>query len=119
MITNSTAIKGDLYQPVPVPSNAAARTTHSNAAVDALPQPAKTQAASPEQVQQAVNQIQQFTQSMARNLNFSVDEETGKTVIKVMDSQTNEIIRQMPSQEAIDIAQALGRIQGTLLNDKA
>jgi len=119
MITNSTAIKGELYQSTSIPSNAVARTTNSNAAVDALPQPAKTEAANPEQIQHAVDQIQRFTQSMARNLNFSVDEETGKTVIKVMDSQTNEIIRQMPSEEAIDIAHALGRIQGTLLNDKA
>ncbi|MCC7136249.1 MAG: flagellar protein FlaG [Nitrosomonas sp.] len=74
---------------------------------------------SPEQVEDAVKQIEQFTQSVAQNLKFSIDEDTGKTVVKIMDSQTNELIRQIPSEEAINIARTLGKIEGVLFNDQA
>lgn len=70
-------------------------------------------------VEQAVGKIQETVNHLAQNLKFSIDEDTGKTVIKVMDVQTQEIIRQIPSQEAITIARTLDKIQGLLLNDKA
>lgn len=112
MITNSIA--GN--QPVPVPTSPANMIgiNKTGDVANAVTQPAK-----PEQVQEAIDQIQKFTQTLAQNLNFSIDEETGKTVVKVMDTQTNEVIRQIPSAEAIDIARTIGKIQGTLFNDKA
>ena len=70
-------------------------------------------------VKEAVNQIQHFTETLAPNLQFSIDEETGKTVVKIMDAQTQEVIRQFPSEEAISIARALGKIEGLLFHDKA
>lgn len=79
----------------------------------------KAEPGSPEKVADAVKQIEQFTQSVAQNLKFSIDEDTGKTVVKIMDSQTNELIRQIPSEEAINIARTLGKIEGVLFNDQA
>jgi len=73
----------------------------------------------PEQVEAAVNQIQQFTQTLTQNLKFSIDEDTGKTVVRIVDIQTQEVIRQIPSEEAIRIAGALGKIQGVLFNGQA
>lgn len=70
-------------------------------------------------VKQAIEKIQETVNNLARNLHFSIDEDTGKTVVKVMDMQTQEVIRQIPSQEAISIARALDKVQGLLLNDKA
>lgn len=75
--------------------------------------------ASDEQVQQAVDQIQNFTDKAAKNLKFSIDEDTGKTVVKVLDSKTQEVIRQFPSEEAISIARTLDKVQGLLFSDKA
>ncbi len=80
---------------------------------------AQVEKSSPKQVEDAVKQIEQFTQSVAQNLKFSIDEDTGKTVVKIMDSQTNELIRQIPSEEAINIARTLGKIEGVLFNDQA
>ncbi len=74
---------------------------------------------SDEQVQQAVDQIQGFTDKVAKNLKFSIDEDTGKTVVKLLDSQTQEVIRQFPSEEAISIARTLDKVQGLLFSDKA
>lgn len=81
--------------------------------------PAKGETTKPEQVEAAVAQIQQFTQALTQNLKFSIDEDTGKTVVKIVDVQTQEVIRQIPSEEAIKIAGALGKIQGLLFNGQA
>ena len=56
---------------------------------------------------------------MAQDLLFSIEEDTGKTVIKVVDSSTDEVIRQIPSEEIITIAKALDNLQGLLLKQKA
>ncbi len=73
----------------------------------------------PEQVQQAVEQIQRVAASMAQNLLFTIDKGTGRTIIRVVDSQTNEVIRQMPTEEALAIARALDNMQGLLFNGTA
>jgi flagellar protein FlaG len=53
-------------------------------------------------------------------LQFTVDESTGESVIKVMDKATKEVIRQIPSKEMLEIAQALDRFQESfLVNSKA
>ncbi len=74
---------------------------------------------SDEQIQQAVDKIQGFTDNVAKNLKFSIDEDTGKTIVKLLDSQTQEVIRQFPSEEAISIARTLDKVQGLLFSDKA
>lgn len=74
---------------------------------------------SEEQVKQAVQKIQGVVDNLAHNLRFSIDEDTGKTIIKVMDARTDEVIRQFPTEEAIEIARTLDKVQGLLFNDKA
>ncbi len=114
------AIAADLFQTaVPVlPAAAVARTGEREMAPVVQPL-AKTGDVKPEQVKEAVDQIQKFTQTLTQNLKFSIDEDTGKMVIKIVDAQTQEVIRQMPSEEAIKIASALGKIQGLLFNGHA
>ena len=74
---------------------------------------------SEEQIKQAVQDIQGAVDNLAHNLRFSIDEDTGRTIIKVMDAHTDEVIRQIPTEEAIEIARTLDKIQGLLFNDKA
>lgn len=74
---------------------------------------------SEEQIRQAVQKIQGVVDNLAHNLRFSIDEDTGKTIIKVMDARTDEVIRQFPTEEAIEIARTLDKVQGLLFNDKA
>lgn len=73
----------------------------------------------PEQVQQAVQQLRQVVAPVARSLQFSVDDATGKTIVRVVDSATKEVIRQIPSEEVLAIARALDRLQGLLFKGKA
>ncbi len=72
-----------------------------------------------EQIKQAVQEIQEASDILGHNLRFSIDEETGKSIIKVLDAHTDEVIRQFPTEEAIEIARSLDKMQGLLLNDKA
>ena len=67
----------------------------------------------------ALERIQKFVEPMASDLQFSVDEESGMRVVKVMDRATKEIIRQIPSSEVLEIAKALDRLQGLFLKQKA
>lgn len=68
----------------------------------------KTMAVPDEQkLDNAVEQLNQFAQSVQRKLEFSVDEESGKTVIKVIDKESGEMVRSIPSEEVLDMQQRL------------
>lgn len=69
---------------------------------------------SAEDLGQAVEDINQFVNSQGRTLNFSVDEESGKPVVKVIDFETKEVIRQIPSEEVLTMAKAIKKLQEDL-----
>jgi flagellar protein FlaG len=95
----------------PLPPPAAAAMVAPKAAVS-IP--------APEQLQQAVQMISKAIQTFSRNLEFSVDDSAvGKTVVKVVDKETGDLIRQIPSQEALDIARVLDRLRGLLIRREA
>ncbi len=75
--------------------------------------------ADPAELNSAVEAVNQMLDPLARGLQFSVDVTTGKTIVKLVDKETNEVIRQMPSREMLAIARALDRVQGLLLRDQA
>ncbi len=72
-----------------------------------------------DQVKQAVQDINQSLQSLSQGLEFSLDTDTKEVVIKVVDQQTREVLRQMPSKEALEIAKALDQVLGKLIKTKA
>jgi flagellar protein FlaG len=61
-------------------------------------------------------QIESYLKANGRDLEFSVDNETGRTVITVRDRSTGEVIRQIPDAEALRISQALGRQPNALID---
>jgi flagellar protein FlaG len=70
-------------------------------------------------IAKAAQEIESFMLSMGRNLNISVDGNTGYHVVTVSNPATGEVIRQMPSQELLKIAQSLPKYSGLMLNTKA
>lgn len=70
-------------------------------------------------VKKAAAQINNFLQQFDHNLQFSVDQDTGKQVVKVVDTQTKDVIRQMPTEEMLAIAKVLDKVQGLLIKEKA
>jgi flagellar protein FlaG len=60
-----------------------------------------------EQVQAAVAQMNEYIQSTQRDLHFSYDPGSGETVVKVLDRETQEVIRQIPDEIFLRLAQRL------------
>jgi uncharacterized FlaG/YvyC family protein len=53
------------------------------------------------------------------SVEFRSDAETGQIVVRVVNPDTGELLRQIPSQDAIALARALGKLQGSFLEQKA
>lgn len=108
-------------KPLPAPT---ATTTGNSPSVTA-PAPAVVSAPvpqqpTPEQVRSAVESLRQMVQATAASkLDFSIDDDTGKTVVRVTDAETGEMIRQIPSEELLELARSLDRMQGLMLQEKA
>jgi flagellar protein FlaG len=71
------------------------------------------------QLATALQSINKALQDLSPNLEFTVDADSNRTVVKVLDQQTKEVIRQMPSAEALEISKALDKLQGLLVRQKA
>lgn len=79
----------------------------------------KQTAATQENVDQAVQQVNDMLQILSQKLEFSVDKETEAFVVTVVDKETKEVIRQIPSEEMLELAKTLDKLQGFLIRDKA
>lgn len=71
------------------------------------------------QVTEAVHNINKSLESLKQDLQFTVDSDSNRTVVKVVDQKTKEVIRQIPSEEALEIAKALDTVKGVLIRQKA
>lgn len=70
-------------------------------------------------LEDAVASMQGATQALQRDLNFSIDDSTGRMVVKVTDSASGEIIRQMPTEEALRLAESLDEMRSLLFTAEA
>lgn len=66
-----------------------------------------------------VEELNKFVSQSVPSITFSQDDDSGKTIIKVIDTTDNTVLRQIPSQEALQIAKSLDKLQGWLINQKA
>jgi flagellar protein FlaG len=67
----------------------------------------------------AVHDLSAGAQNLQRSLQFSIDESSGRTVIKVIDKITQEVIRQIPEEEVLALAARLEKSTGRLVQDEA
>ncbi len=84
---------------------------------------AATQAVSREAVVEAVSDIADYVQNISRELQFQIDDAIDSTIITVVDRETGDIIRQIPSQEVVELARHLAEngpdpLKGLLLNSE-
>lgn len=88
-------------------------------AAEALEQPKveATEAPSVQEVRQAAEDVAQYVDSVARSLQISVDGELEKPIVTVLDTNTEEVVRQIPSEEIVAIAKFL-RSQGAEMAGK-
>jgi len=60
-----------------------------------------------EQLSSAVSQLNSYVQNVQRDLQFEVDSELGQTIVRVVDQKTQQVIRQMPDELALRLAEKL------------
>ena len=82
-------------------------------------QASQTTQVSRQVLDQAAKAVSDFVKTANSSLEFYVDEETGIDVVKVVDKNTKEVIRQIPSEEIVAIAHALDNLKGLLIHQKA
>ncbi len=68
-------------------------------------------------IEQAVTEINEYVQSVQRDLHFSIDEDSGLTIIRVRDKESGELIRQIPEDIFLSLAQNLKDNQSIHLFD--
>ncbi len=88
--------------PAPKPSQVEQSTAHSREVVD-----------------QAARRIEDFVKSVGRSLSFSVESGTGHSVLRVVNPNSGEVIRQLPAEETMRIARSIDYLQSVLVNQRA
>lgn len=76
----------------------------------------KAQPLEREQLEQMAQQLQDFMGEMNRSLQFKVDEDSGRDVIKVLDKDSGEVIKQYPSEEVLSLVSKLSESAGILID---
>jgi len=70
------------------------------------------------QMEKVAQQLQEFVGRMNKSLEFHVDEDSGKDVIKVVDKNNGELIKQFPSEEVLTVVARLSEAAGMFINSK-
>ncbi len=75
--------------------------------------------ASREDLEKAVGEMRDFARDNQRNLEFSIDDDSGRVVVKVIATDSGEVIRQLPSEAALKLAQTLNDANSLFFKDEA
>lgn len=100
-------------------SSAKVETRAENVQQNANAQEQAQRVPSAGELQKALEEVAKAVAPMAQSLQFSLDKDSGKTVVKVMDTDTNEVIRQIPSEEVLAISKAVDKLKGLLIKQEA
>lgn len=105
-----------------IDSFTAAATAPKPAVAPRAPAPApasEVQAVNMEAIKKAVRAANEIVAGSANAIEFSIDSESGGTIIRVLDKTTREVIRQMPSEDMLRIRHAIDTLRGLMLDHSA
>lgn len=109
----NTPYPAAVTQPTTAPVAQAQPAANSEAKVPASEEPQRVA------LEKAVIDMREFVQASQRNLDFSIDDSTGIVVVKVIATDSGEVIRQLPSETALKLAQNLSDASSLLFDSKA
>lgn len=101
---------------VQVTSTAAARNG-GNATAQQFGNGAKPQG--PAQIEEAFEEINAAMQAWDTGMRFEIDEDTQQVVVSIIDTQSGDVLRQIPSEEVLHVAKMIAQFQGNLVSTKA
>jgi flagellar protein FlaG len=70
-------------------------------------------------IESVTKQIDSFLRSFGRSINFRVDPGSGQMIVSVIDANTGEVIRQVPGEEALKLAQSIENSMSAMLDERA
>lgn len=116
----TSATAADLAQKqAPVTTQpAGSETTQTAQAVQAA-EKAQDSELSGEQLEEMAEQMESFIGTFNRGLKFRVDEDSGRNVVTVVDNDSGDIIRQIPTEELLQVISRLAEASGGLIDTKA
>jgi flagellar protein FlaG len=74
---------------------------------------------SKEEVSAAVDKLNEAMAASSQSLKFEIDNDTKQIVVKIVDQSTDEVVRQIPSEEALQMAKSIDKMQGLLIRQTA
>lgn len=92
-----------------------ARATEETASPRAVEEAAEDD----EGLKDVVSNLNQLVRDLHRELKFSVDDDSGETIVKVIDKETDEVLRQIPSAEVLRLRKRLEEAAGVIFHDSA
>ncbi len=72
-----------------------------------------------DEIIRATSEINDVVAKTPHRLHFNLDEDTGRPVVTVIDRETNEVIKQIPAEEVLEISRHLEKMTGLLLKTEA
>ena len=71
------------------------------------------------EIKQSIKVANAALKSISSSLEFSQDASTGRSLVRIIDTSTNEVIRQFPTEEMLSISRAIDGFKGVLIHQKA
>lgn len=110
------SVKGEAKVAIDVkPEQEVAPFVDQNKQPPALEQKAETLRVTNEQIESSIAKLNDYLQNSQRKLEFKVDEESGETVVRVYKQHSDELIRQIPNEEAVALADKLSSEEPLML----
>ena len=98
---------------------AAAATPMATPAAEAPRQQPAARPVTIPKIESVTRQIDSFLRSINKSVQFRVDQATGEMIVTIRDDETGEIIRQVPGEDALRIAQRIEDQLSAMLDEKA
>lgn len=67
----------------------------------------------------ALNAINKYLAPSPNDIQFVQDKDSGITLVQIVDTATGSVVRQIPTQQVVDISKDLAKLQGLLVKEKA
>ncbi len=71
------------------------------------------------QPEELLGQIKALTEDGLYSVRFEKDQDMNKFIVKVVDSETNEVVRQIPPEELLELTKTLNELQGNIVDTKS
>ncbi|WP_076411172.1 flagellar protein FlaG [Shewanella sp. UCD-KL12] len=121
--SNSTGAKVDLSLAPIKQAGATDVELDRSSIIQAVEQAEKEKGAeqkqTPEELAQLVGDLSDMMSVMRKGLAFKIDESSGQNIVSVMDIDSGDLIRQIPNEEALKLAQKLSEVTGLLMKTEA